>query len=1789
MMNTTTFFKTLSDHFNEIDQKIFIEAINQDQLIQKHLMNPDFFQQCVEAFGNNLSNWSLGKVACLSLGIKPELLQKDVNEKFYLKKSIAIFDNNLKDLNADLDFEKATHIALALFERKRKNQSWNGVIQELSNRQPRKKILPNWRTSLAILYSLLNYDENFLIALIDDNDPYLGMSFNNHILSAQFLSRKEKANSIVNLVEKLTVENQIAFLQSIPSQIPYLMNDITESISTSTVLNSGLFQNLEFQEEGHFALFDPTYKLNLLNGFIHQIGASPIQSQSNFKFAKEKIKKILRFIDLNIDDGSKEIENGYHEIYRNEPFFEDLFLSPPSKVENSTANNQNFAKGIISILELACETQEKGESTKAREMATNQFKVWLEKINASWPNPEIITYLSKLAHKKIIKSLNFLGLHGLSAEYVVYLHSLPVTNTVSNQEFIDALVVLGKYDEAYQELKSSLLINGNDSGLYKRIFSVLENSENWKSLFTEWVTYANQFKMTHDDWIRYANAALNSNNFEETQTILNQMKEDGVDQLQIDILQGKLFYKLGDYENAKLILEKATKQIPNFADGWLVLSEVLVEMGHIEKSIETLRTAVLAIPDSDEINFCLAKIYFHQELFAESLPYIRKANALNSNQAVYAKHLIQTLQILGRLDEADTILNQARLKWTNEPEIAYLDAIRQIEKQHRELALAAFDVAINSNVANVPVERIKLYVQTILGDQPEKFLPTDGKYNTINNLLSAQKYLQSIINEENEDNQYLHLLLGEIYYLTGEYEAANSQYSKLINEFKDSDQLKNYLWRAYAGFGLVKIGLKETDSGIAALEEADQLNAQHLGIKQQCAEAYLTANLINKAENKADEIYDLGSTRIDNLIWYTEFMKTIGKQENEVKSLEQILHFEPTNPYAITQLSGIYIANGKIEEAFELLNRLENAVDLNEDHIKSAVISLLRIKKNEEALNLFLKIPDGTHGTQSNLRRFEKIYLLLCNEIWSKALFETQQLKSNGLNNLIISAMEGFTLFNLGDYAASVSAYETALILPKDNSEYSLSELAQKTIIPEAWLNKLTDELEIYSFLTKSYNSLNDFDHSLEVINRMVRVNPNNLWNYIWGAENAIQLTDYDLAADYLLRLKNIAKEGDWQDTEDYAAALEFSCAFLDGREYKLSFKESEDTSIIRKILIAHQLLDSKKFADAQNLYEEIFVTKSESTNNIFDQSDLNFAEIKQVIKDRLLVLLSWRFYDFKSLEKMLDYSKGRLSKFSTVEEIYLRLSVNMSYKHLSKLLEMAEISEHRSEIINSEAMDKMTNNNYFDRIVNFSQTKALRNIVSLKKAIEENDISIETGLLNSNNLPDYLKYVIIDVLMKENQKSKVEEYINNHQSKPLPLAFYLINEPNQSSDVVLGIINSSTSDDPIWLFLCSSIFEKHRKLDEAIELGELAFNIWPDENNWLVRLAKLNQNAGYLDKAEAYWMEIIQREHNPEKHIYHFANLLMENNKAKETLELLEEYKHKIPDSINLHITKGTALIKGKSIEQLRTEIQLARNFGQKSLDIEFLEANAKYLEGKNEQALIKLQEILMEEPKFSKAHILNAKILREGGKYHDAIKEINKSLQVCPENKSLIIEKAMNLRAINEMSDGLLLASELSQKYPGDTNILNLLADFYNEIEDFHAAEKVARKSLMIDANQSELHKLLGRLAKNQGHLDKALDHFSKAVLIDELDVQAWVEMGDIHLDQNESEKALNAYREACSRNQKEPLPYYKSGLLLRDLKDYEAAEKMLRIASDLSPKDATIRRQLAGVIALNLVHSA
>ena len=85
----------------------------------------------------------------------------------------------------------------------------------------------------------------------------------------------------------------------------------------------------------------------------------------------------------------------------------------------------------------------------------------------------------------------------------------------------------------------------------------------------------------------------------------------------------------------------------------------------------------------------------------------------------------------------------------------------------------------------------------------------------------------------------------------------------------------------------------------------------------------------------------------------------------------------------------------------------------------------------------------------------------------------------------------------------------------------------------------------------------------------------------------------------------------------------------------------------------------------------------------------------------------------------------------------------------------------------------------------------------------------------------------------------------------------------------------------------------------------------------------------------------------------------------------------------------------------------------------------------------------------------------------------------------------------------------------------------------------------------------------------------------------LENYLELAGVYQERQEYPQALQIFKQAMQVSPKDYRAYYQSGLILRDSKDYPAAEIMLRRAADLSPDTPSIRRQLVGVIALNLVH--
>jgi tetratricopeptide (TPR) repeat protein len=68
----------------------------------------------------------------------------------------------------------------------------------------------------------------------------------------------------------------------------------------------------------------------------------------------------------------------------------------------------------------------------------------------------------------------------------------------------------------------------------------------------------------------------------------------------------------------------------------------------------------------------------------------------------------------------------------------------------------------------------------------------------------------------------------------------------------------------------------------------------------------------------------------------------------------------------------------------------------------------------------------------------------------------------------------------------------------------------------------------------------------------------------------------------------------------------------------------------------------------------------------------------------------------------------------------------------------------------------------------------------------------------------------------------------------------------------------------------------------------------------------------------------------------------------------------------------------------------------------------------------------------------------------------------------------------------------------------------------------------------------------------------------------------------------QALKIYQRAINLAGSDYRPYYLAGQVLKDSKEYLAAEAMLRKAAQLAPNEVSVHRLLGAVVALNLVHN-
>ena len=100
--------------------------------------------------------------------------------------------------------------------------------------------------------------------------------------------------------------------------------------------------------------------------------------------------------------------------------------------------------------------------------------------------------------------------------------------------------------------------------------------------------------------IEMADALIKAGNPQESLSLIAEMRKNGSEQVELDVLQGKALRKLGLYDDADEILREAIKHHPKSAAAHNELGLLLLEQKEVDDAVPELKAAAKKAPDNPD-------------------------------------------------------------------------------------------------------------------------------------------------------------------------------------------------------------------------------------------------------------------------------------------------------------------------------------------------------------------------------------------------------------------------------------------------------------------------------------------------------------------------------------------------------------------------------------------------------------------------------------------------------------------------------------------------------------------------------------------------------------------------------------------------------------------------------------------------------------------------------------------------------------------------------------------------------------------------------------------------------------------------------------------------------------------------------------------------------------------------------------------------------------------------------------------------------------------------------------
>jgi tetratricopeptide (TPR) repeat protein len=325
-----------------------------------------------------------------------------------------------------------------------------------------------------------------------------------------------------------------------------------------------------------------------------------------------------------------------------------------------------------------------------------------------------------------------------------------------------------------------------------------------------------------------------------------------------------------------------------------------------------------------------------------------------------------------------------------------------------------------------------------------------------------------------------------------------------------------------------------------------------------------------------------------------------------------------------------------------------------------------------------------------------------------------------------------------------------------------------------------------------------------------------------------------------------------------------------------------------------------------------------------------------------------------------------------------------------------------------------------------------------------------------------------------------------------------------------------------------------------------------------------------------------------------YLAETSQDQNRLHQALQCLDAAVHLAPEEVTAWIWRARAQLRANQVEQAAASVQRIIALTPGNTEVAVLQAEIALVKKSYQAAHNFAQSAAQAKPEDPKTTLLLAKTLRSLNRPGEALQVLESALPVSQDPLLLQYERVKLLQELKGANAALQSLRELVAEYPDDAKILASLAHSQADLGDLQAATQTALAALkagklgLQSQELANIYYLTGSLLRKSGQLDQAVQHLNDAVNLSPDFLDAYLELGLARKDRREYHQALQAFEVATKIAPRDPRPHYLAGLALKEGKDFRRSETMLRQAANLAPDDVMVRRQLAQVVALNLVHN-